>query len=142
MFTLLVRRHGPMVLGLCRRLLGHEQDAEDAFQATFLILARKAGSIRQTDVGGFLYRVAYHLAVLRPWQCGETSRCREPSGTDRRPRSAGGAYLDGPHDGGERCEVRVLWMRNCSVCRSAVFGAGAVLSGRQDAGGGGAARRL
>ncbi len=44
-------------------MLGHEQDAEDAFQAAFLILARKAASIRQTDVGGFLYRVAYHLAV-------------------------------------------------------------------------------
>ncbi|HEY7312756.1 MAG TPA: sigma-70 family RNA polymerase sigma factor [Gemmataceae bacterium] len=62
-FALLVRRHGPMVLSLCRRVLGHEQDAEDAFQAAFLILARKAGAIRQTDVGGFLYRVAYHLAV-------------------------------------------------------------------------------
>jgi RNA polymerase sigma factor (sigma-70 family) len=62
-FTQLVRRHGPMVLGLCRRLLGHEQDAEDSFQAAFLILARKAGSIRQTDVGGFLYRVAYRLAI-------------------------------------------------------------------------------
>jgi hypothetical protein len=56
-FALLVRLHGPMVLGLCRRVLGHEQDAEDAFQATF-ILARKAGTIRQTDVGGFLYRVS------------------------------------------------------------------------------------
>lgn len=63
MFGLLVRRHGPMVLGLCRRLLGHEQDAEDAFQAAFLLLSRKAGSIRQTDVGGWLYRVAYHVAV-------------------------------------------------------------------------------
>jgi RNA polymerase sigma factor (sigma-70 family) len=62
-FSLLVRRHGSMVFGTCRRALGHEQDAEDAFQATFLILARKAGSIRQTDVGGFLHRVAHHLAV-------------------------------------------------------------------------------
>jgi RNA polymerase sigma factor (sigma-70 family) len=62
-FALLVRRHGPMVLGVCRRVQRHEQEAEDAFQAAFLILARKAGTIRQTDVGGFLYRVAYHLAV-------------------------------------------------------------------------------
>jgi RNA polymerase sigma factor (sigma-70 family) len=62
-FTLLVRRHGPMVLGVCRRVLGHEQDAEDVFQATFLVLARKSGSIRQADVGGYLYRVAYHLAL-------------------------------------------------------------------------------
>jgi RNA polymerase sigma factor (sigma-70 family) len=62
-FALLVRRHGPMVHGMCRRLLGHEQDAEEVFQATFLILARKAGAIRQPDVSGFLYRVAYRLAV-------------------------------------------------------------------------------
>jgi hypothetical protein len=44
-FELLVWRHGSMVLSLCRRLLRHEQDAEDAFQATFLTLVRKAGSI-------------------------------------------------------------------------------------------------
>jgi RNA polymerase sigma factor (sigma-70 family) len=62
-FALLVRRHGPMVLGVCRRVLGHEKDAEDVFQAVFLVLAKKAGSIRQTDVGGYLYRVAYHLAL-------------------------------------------------------------------------------
>src|SRR5262245_39668890 len=63
-FAALMHRHGPMVLSGCRRVLPHAQDAEDAFQATFLMLVRKAGFIRkQSSVAGWLYRVAYHLAL-------------------------------------------------------------------------------
>jgi RNA polymerase sigma factor (sigma-70 family) len=63
-FETLVRRHGPMVLGVCRRILGNAADADDAFQATFLVLVRKAPSIRpRGKVGHWLYGVARSTAL-------------------------------------------------------------------------------
>ena len=62
-FTRLVHRHGPMVLGLCQRLLQNAHDAEDVCQATFLVLASKASSRHwQPSIASWLHRVAYHLA--------------------------------------------------------------------------------
>jgi membrane fusion protein, multidrug efflux system len=63
-FEALVWRHGPLVYGVCRRALCHAQDAEDAFQATFLVLARKAATVRRRGaVGPWLYRVAHRVAL-------------------------------------------------------------------------------
>jgi RNA polymerase sigma factor (sigma-70 family) len=63
-FAALVKRHGPMVLAVCRRILRNPHDADDAFQATFMVLVRKAASIAQPELlGNWLYGVAYRVAV-------------------------------------------------------------------------------
>src|SRR5258708_1222516 len=79
-FATLVQRHGPLVWGVCRRILRHEQDAEDAFQATFLVLARKAGSVPwRDDIGNWLYAVALRVA-RRARGRRERDRQREQTG--------------------------------------------------------------
>ena len=83
-FAALVARHGPMVLGVCRQLLGDRHHAEDAFQATFLVLARKARSIHDPDrLGNWLYGVALRTA--------KKARCR----LARRRQSEQGNALEG-----------------------------------------------
>jgi RNA polymerase sigma factor (sigma-70 family) len=92
-FAALVRRHGRMVLAVCRRVLHQEQDAEDAFQATFVILARKASAPGwRESIGNWLYQVAYRLAVRarrqaarRQTRIGARSGDRAPARGDRAP---------------------------------------------------------
>src|SRR5437868_12533915 len=63
-FTFLVRRHGPMVFGVCRRVLGNSHEAEDVFQATFLVLVRRMRSIRRREsLGSWLYGVAQRIGL-------------------------------------------------------------------------------
>ena len=111
-FEVLVWRHGPMVLGTVRRLLRREQDAEDAFQATFLALVRRAASIGKREaVAAWLYKVAWRAAlrvrgeaakqpVPNPVEAGllPASPAPEPGWDDLRPvldeevRALPGAY--------------------------------------------------
>ncbi|MFO0957968.1 MAG: sigma-70 family RNA polymerase sigma factor [Isosphaeraceae bacterium] len=92
-FEAIVSRHGPMVLSVCRQRLRDPNDADDAFQATFLILARKAGTLRDRDaLGPWLYGVAYRVA--RRARILADRRSRRFTVLDREPAANAGEVLD------------------------------------------------
>ncbi len=82
-FRVLIQRHGPVVLGICQRVLGDEHAAEDAFQATFLVLVKKAGRLRDCNLlGNWLYGVALRIAKKEKAK-GTRRRIVERQGTER-----------------------------------------------------------
>jgi RNA polymerase sigma factor (sigma-70 family) len=110
-FEALVARHGPMVLGVCRDILGDEHAADDAFQATFLVLVRKAGSVRLRtgdSLGRWLYGVAHRVARhARADVARRRRRERERAGE----ADTGGAGTDpgaSPGDAAERADLRAM----------------------------------
>jgi RNA polymerase sigma factor (sigma-70 family) len=97
-FEVLLWRYGPLVLGVCRRMLHREQDVEDAFQATFLTLIRKAGSIaRREALGSWLHQVAYRIGLrarTHAERCGIPDQPRVEIAVARTEREANGEWRE------------------------------------------------
>ncbi len=93
-FTTLVERHGPMVLRVCRGVLGDSHDVHDAFQATFLVLVRKSGSLWVRDsLGPWLHGVAFRVATKAKVAAARRKRARAPA-PPRSPRAGRGDGRD------------------------------------------------
>jgi RNA polymerase sigma factor (sigma-70 family) len=102
-FAALVQRHGSLVLGVCRQVLGDWSAAQDAFQNTFLILARKAGLLdRHSPLGGWLYKVAYRLALRSRTSTARQRVTEQEAGAEWAARTA----VDQPANDVEQQELR------------------------------------
>jgi RNA polymerase sigma factor (sigma-70 family) len=105
-FAALVTRHGPMVLGVCRQLLGDRQHAEDAFQAVFLVLARRARSLRDPDLlSNWLYGVARRTARKARARLDRRRKDEEDHAAVRRPETDAAVPADRPAIDRERAEA-------------------------------------
>ncbi len=90
-FRVLIERHGPMVLAVCRTVLREPHDAEDAFQSTFLLLASRAGTIKRNDtIGPWLHRVALRVAQRARFKAAQR-RVHERNQTDSGAESPSGS---------------------------------------------------
>ena len=101
-FRALIERHGPMVLAVCRTVLREHQDVEDAFQTTFLALARRAATIKHSEtVAPWLHRVALRVAKrarFRAWQSRARERTCIDSGSERPPHPPDPSFISLLHD--------------------------------------------
>src|SRR5271157_5315110 len=124
-FATLVKRHGPMVLGVCRHILLRDQDAEDAFQATFLVLARQASTIQNRQIlGCWLYEVAYRMAI-RARECLARSRTRREIQEVEEPHP-------GPVNAASRKELAARSRGGRRLAREIPLAGAAHLHGRQE----------
>jgi DNA-directed RNA polymerase specialized sigma24 family protein len=112
-FELLVWRHAKMVLGVCRRLLPDSHAAEDAFQASFLVLARRASSIsKRASVGGWLYKVAYRTALEARARAIKRTRRESPLQVNFTTQARADPVMEA-----EQRELRCVIDEEVTVCR-------------------------
>jgi RNA polymerase sigma factor (sigma-70 family) len=140
-FGVLMQRHGRLAWSVCRNILPREQDAEDAFQATFLVLARRAESIRKGEsVGSWLYGVAHRVAMkakknaAKRWRYEREGGVHSPGATARKQRAGPGRAGESMAAEGGELALRELQAILHLLCSAAWRGATGGMSPRSSAG--------